>query len=390
MRFAHISDTHLGQTQYVQASRMEDRNAREEDMYAALNEAIDISIRDRVDFAVLAGDLFDKPVPGGRAIVSLGDSLKRLKDAGIEAYFVLGEHDISRVRATPVAYVYHNLEAGRYIGDGRPVRHGEALLVGFDKMRRDEMPEHAEALRAADAAARGHAGKSVLVMHQGVIEANKFAGEIAASELPPSFSYYAMGHLHNRYEGTFDRLAGPVAYPGSTEVTAVEGIRGAKKGFYEVDISGEGASMEWVQLDTRPHLAFEAEYGELDSRVGEIAAEIGALKKRPVVRLSVSGPRVDLAGVEERTARIRDAALWLQVEAKRTEDGEDEGGEILSERPEHVDAERERLVKKALGDGHLSDLALNSLLPLLSAGRMEEALRVVLDDYDRFRRERQK
>lgn len=383
MRFAHISDTHLGQAQYGRAER-------EEDMYAALDEAVDVSIRDHVDFAVLAGDLFDKPVPGGRAIVSLGDSLKRLKDAGIEAYFVLGEHDISRVRATPVAYVYHNLEAGRYIGDGRPVRHGEALLVGFDKMRRDEIPDHAGRLEAAGAAASSHAGKSVLVMHQGVIEANKFAGEIAASELPPSFSYYAMGHLHNRYEGTFDGLAGPVAYPGSTEVTAVEGIRGAKKGFYEVDISGGEASMEWVQLDTRPHLAFEAEYDGLESRVAEIAAEIAALKKRPVVRLTVSGQRVDLAGVEERAARIRDASLWLQVEAKKTEGGEDEAGEVLGERPEHVDAERERLTKKVLGDGPLADLALNSLLPLLSAGRMDEALRVVLDDYDRFRRERKK
>lgn len=383
MRFAHISDTHLGQSQYG-------RPEREEDMYAALNEAVDISIRDHVDFAVLAGDLFDKPVPGGRAIVSLGDSLKRLKDAGVEAYFVLGEHDISRVRATPVAYVYHNLEAGRYIGDGRPVRHGEALLVGLDKMRRDEIPEHAGRLQAADAAARGHDGKSVLVMHQGIIEANKFAGEIAASEMPPSFSYYAMGHLHNRYEGTFESLAGPVAYPGSTEVTAVEGIRGAKKGFYEVDMSGGEASMEWIQLDTRPHLAYEAEYGGLDARVAEIASEVAGLKKRPVVRLAVSGPRVDLAGVEERAARIRDAALWLQVEAKRTADGEDGAGEVMSERPEHVDAERERLTKKVLGDGPLSDLALKSLLPLLSAGRMEEALRVVLDDYDRFRKGRKK
>jgi len=381
MKFAHISDTHLGQTQYG-------RPEREDDMYAALDEAVDISIRDRIDFAVLAGDLFDKPVPGGRAIVSLGDSLKRLKDAGIEAYFVLGEHDISRIRATPVAYVYHNLEVGRYIGDANPVKHGGTLLVGFDKMRRDEIPDHAGRLAAAGEAARAHAGKSVLVMHQGVIEANKFAGEIAASELPQSFSYYAMGHLHDRYEGTFDRLGGPVAYPGSTEVTSVEGIRGAKKGFYEVDLSGEAASMEWVQLDTRPHLEFEAEYDGLDSRVGEIAAEVAALKKRPVVRLAVSGPRVDLAGVEERAARIRDAALWLQVEAVRTAGGEDEPGEVLSERPEHVDAERERLVKKALGDGSLSDLALDSLLPLLAAGRMEEAIRVVLDDYDRFRRER--
>ncbi len=382
MRFAHISDMHLGQTQYGRAER-------EDDMYDAFDEAVDISIKDRVDFAVLAGDLFDKPVPSGRAIVSLGNSLKRLSDADIKAYFILGEHDVSRVRATPVAQVYHNLEVADYIGHGTPVMHKDTLLVGMDKKRRDEMPEHAEVMARADAAARAHTGRSVLVMHQGLMEVNKFAGEIAVSEMPKSFSYYAMGHLHDRHERRFESLGGPLAYPGSTEVSSMEGIRGTKKGFYEVDISGEEASMDWIALDTRPHVSFDAEYDAMGSRVAEIVAEIRRLKKSPVVRLNVSGPKVDVGAAHEQAVPIREAALHLQVNASHTE-GSEGAGEVMVERPVHMDDERARLAEKALGDGSLSNLALKALLPLLSAGRMDEALKVVMDDYESFRKGRTK
>ena len=380
MRFAHISDMHLGQTQYGRAER-------EDDMYDAFDEAVGISIKDKVDFAILAGDLFDKPVPSGRAIVSLGNSLKRLKDADIKAYFILGEHDVSRVRATPVAQVYHNLEVADYIGHGTPVMHKGTLLVGMDKKRRDEMPEHAEVMARADAAARAHTGRSVLVMHQGLMEVNKFAGEIAVSEMPGSFSYYAMGHLHDRHERNFEALGGPLAYPGSTEVTSVEGIRGTTKGFYEVDISGEEASMDWIALDTRPHVSFDTEYDSMGSRVAEIVAEIGRLKKSPVVRLNVSGPKVDVGAAHEQSAPIRDAALHLQVSADHT-GGARDAGEVMGEKPAHMDTARARLAEKALGDASLADLALKSLLPLLSAGKMDEALQVIMDDYESFRKGR--
>jgi DNA repair exonuclease SbcCD nuclease subunit len=102
MLFSHISDTHLGLVQYASEER-------EQDIYQAFNEAIDTSIKDHVEFVIFAGDIFHVPNPSGTAIVQMANALKRLKQSNIDSFFVLGEHDISRIRTTPIPYVYHNL-----------------------------------------------------------------------------------------------------------------------------------------------------------------------------------------------------------------------------------------------------------------------------------------
>ena len=68
----------------------------------------------------------------------------------------------------------------------------------------------------------------ILVLHQGITEFNKFAGEIQSTELPKNFTYYAMGHLHDKDIKQFNHLNGPIAYPGSIELTTSEGIKETK------------------------------------------------------------------------------------------------------------------------------------------------------------------
>ena len=125
MLFSHISDTHLGLVQYGS-------NEREQDVYDVFNQAIDKSIEDNVDFVIFAGDIFHTPNPSGTAILQMANALKRLKENEIESFFILGEHDISRVRSTPIPYVYHNLEFSKYVGRGEPVYYKDVMIVGFD------------------------------------------------------------------------------------------------------------------------------------------------------------------------------------------------------------------------------------------------------------------
>ena len=102
MLISHISDLHLGHAQF-------NLEEREEDVYQAFNEAIDVSIREGVRLVILAGDLFHSPRPCGKAIITLGNALKKLKEKQIPAAFVLGEHDISRLRDVPFAHIFSNL-----------------------------------------------------------------------------------------------------------------------------------------------------------------------------------------------------------------------------------------------------------------------------------------
>src|SRR5215831_9205202 len=132
MIFSHISDSHLGFVQY-------NLEEREEDIYHAFNEAIDVSIKDHVNFVIFAGDIFHVPNPSGKAILVLANALKRLRQSNIDSFFILGEHDISRIRSTPVPFVYHNLEFSRYIGNGKPFHYKDVLIMGYDKRRKNEI-----------------------------------------------------------------------------------------------------------------------------------------------------------------------------------------------------------------------------------------------------------
>ena len=227
MLFSHISDSHLGLIQYGSEER-------ENDVYDAFHQAIDISIKDHVDFVIFAGDIFHVPTPSGTAIMHMANALKRLKQNNIDSFFILGEHDISRIRATPVPYVYHNLEFARYIGQGKPVYYKDVLLVGFDKIRKSEMSDYEKKFEEIDSIAKQHNGHKILVMHQGITEINKFAAELNSTDLPKNFTYYAMGHLHDQFLKKFSHLDGPLAYPGSIELTTSEGIKETKKDFMKL------------------------------------------------------------------------------------------------------------------------------------------------------------
>ena len=143
MLFSHISDTHLGLAQYGSEER-------EHDMYHVFNQAIDTSIKEHVDFVIFAGDIFHVPNPTGTAIVQMANALKRLKQNKIESFFILGEHDISRIRTTPIPYVYHNLEFARYIGHGKPIEYKNILLAGFDKIRKSEVTQYEDRFKEVE------------------------------------------------------------------------------------------------------------------------------------------------------------------------------------------------------------------------------------------------
>src|SRR5438445_559250 len=203
MIFSHISDTHLGFIQYHSEER-------EDDVYSAFNQAIDTSINDHVDFVIFAGDIFHVPTPSGKAILVLANALKRLKENSIDSFFILGEHDISRIRATPVPFVYHNLGFSRYIGNGKPLYHKDVLVMGYDKRRKSEIHTFENDFAVADNEAKNHYGHKILVLHQGISEINKFAGELSSTDLPRDFTYYAMGHLHEKELKKFAHLNGSV------------------------------------------------------------------------------------------------------------------------------------------------------------------------------------
>lgn len=377
MIFSHISDSHLGFVQYHSEER-------EEDVYIAFNEAIDTSIKDHVNFVIFAGDIFHVPNPSGKAILVLANALKRLKQNNIDSFFILGEHDISRVRATPVPFVYHNLEFSKYIGNGKPYSYKDVLIIGFDKRRKSEIQTFERDFVVADSEARSHTGHKILVLHQGISEINKFAGELNSTELPKNFTYYAMGHLHEKELKRFSHLNGPLAYPGSIELTSSEGIKDTQKGFYEVDISGTEASPRWIKVDTRPQISVKTSMEALSNEISFLSEKIKTHKRKPIVELRITGTNLDAQAIQLQISKLSDITLRCFWKAIRAEQA---NGSVFIDRPMKIEDEMQRIARKILGSSELANFAINELLPLLSKGSNEEAGQVISERFMHFKKE---
>ncbi|MGY5149802.1 MAG: metallophosphoesterase [Candidatus Nitrosopumilus sp. bin_68KS] len=376
MLFSHISDTHLGLVQYG-------TDERAQDVYDVFNQAIDTSIKDHVDFVIFAGDIFHVPNPNGTAIVQMGNGLKRLKQNNIDSFFILGEHDISRIRTTPIPYVYHNLEFSKYIGQGNPIEYKGVLLAGFDKIRRAEIPQYEEKFSQIDKAAQNHCGHKILVLHQGVTEFNKFAAEIQSTDLPKNFTYYAMGHLHDTDVKRFNHLNGPIAYPGSTELTTSEGIKDTKKGFFEVDISGEESNPNWIELDTRPQFSFQTEYQELSKTIDEISEQILNSKKKPIVEIKIQGENIETDQIQAQISRLNSLVLrcFWRISSKQISDSS-----VFLDRPNVIEDEMFRLSVDALGSEENASFAIRELLPILASNEIKEASQLILENFEKFKK----
>ncbi|NQV40093.1 MAG: exonuclease SbcCD subunit D [Nitrosopumilus sp.] len=378
MLFSHISDTHLGLVQYGSEERAQD-------VYDVFNQAIDISIKDHVDFVIFAGDIFHVPNPNGTAIIQMANGLKRLKQNNIDSFFILGEHDISRIRTTPIPYVYHNLDFSRYIGQGKPIEYKGVLLAGFDKIRKTEISQYEEKFAAIDNSVKDHSGHKILILHQGITEFNKFAGELQSTDLPKNFTYYAMGHLHDKDIRQFSHLNGPVAYPGSIELTTSEGIKETKKGFFEVDISGKDANPNWIELDARPQISFKTDYQDLSKTIDEISKKIIPEGKKPIVEIKIQGENIETDHIQAQIARLNSLVLrcFWRISTKQVLDSS-----VFLDRPNVIDDEMYRLAIDALGSEEAAKFAIKELLPILASGEIKEASQIVFENFEKFKRER--
>lgn len=372
MLVAHLSDLHLGYSQF-------NLEEREEDVYETFLEAIDVSIREGARLVILAGDIFHTPRPNGKATYKLAEGLKKLKDNQIPAAFVLGEHDISRLRDVPFAHVFSSLGLAKRLRLDEPFTVDGIAVFGANKERRSNIDSLIEQLKQADKVAKNDDGKKMLVLHQGLSDFNKFAGEMNSTDLPAGFDYYAMGHYHDHIKKRFEYLGGPLVYPGSLDLTPSEGIKEVEKGFALVDMSGAEASVNWIALHRRPQFKATIDYEKIAEGIGGIVGKAAGLAKKPVVRVEIAGSNIDSKVIAANLTRLNEVCLhyvWQPMEPGQA-------AQVYDERPADLDAELMRLSTEALGSDELARFAINELLPLAAGGDYKTALEIVWEAFCR-------
>ena len=240
--FAHVSDTHLGASNFKLPER-------EQDFLDAFEQVVDKCLEKKVEFVVHSGDVFDVPKPRNRVLVFLVEQLKKLKNQGIPFFTIPGSHDVgvdgTFITVLEKVGLLTNLGNSRYFeqqGD-KILLKGEVFKnvflagvpgrrAGITEVYRNLEPVFQESIF------------KVFVFHHTVSDANAFFSDITTSILPKGFDYYAAGHWHKRFTTLFNNA--PIVYPGSLEnCDTKEMSYQEEKGFF------------FVNFDKGPSYGFE-------------------------------------------------------------------------------------------------------------------------------------
>ena len=236
MKFLHLADLHLGK-------RVNGFDLLEDQRYI-LEQILALCDSNKVDAVVLAGDIYDAPVPPAAACTLLDWFLTQLAARRIAVLAVSGNHD-SAERLDYAAGLLANQNvyiAGQFRGAPRQIvlndRFGpvEFTLLPFVRaatvrhyMPEADLPDYDSAVAAALSACAPSAERRVLVAHQMVV-AGLCPPQLSGSETAPltvgtvdsvdaahfaGFSYTALGHIHRAQRVGSDtvRYAGaPLCY----------------------------------------------------------------------------------------------------------------------------------------------------------------------------------
>ena len=212
MKFFHLSDLHLGK-RLSEFSLVEDQRH-------ILEQILELAARERPDAALIAGDVYDKPVPLEEAVHLFDDFLYRLGELCPHIFIISGNHDSperlafgSRMLARGGLYISPVFDRrARRVTLSDEFGEVEVYMLPFFK------PVHARRVyddasldtytaavrRAVDEMRVSGDRRNILITHQFVAGATRCESEemsvggsdAVSADVFDCFDYVALGHLH--------------------------------------------------------------------------------------------------------------------------------------------------------------------------------------------------
>jgi DNA repair exonuclease SbcCD nuclease subunit len=240
-----------------------------------------------------------------------------------------------------------------------------------------------ESLKKLEVMSRDY-DKRILVLHQGIDKYLPFEYELELANIPESFNYYALGHIHARI--TDDYGQGKLAYPGSSEIWKIDELGNYQKngkGFYLVDMDGDVPEIESINMEMpREFIRADIQYPELTAEIEKIKNLVLSLPNKPLLNLTVEGGNFNRSEVYDELNQVF-ADICLSLRPSFKSQAIIEGEEILKD---GRDLNPHKLISEQLKDFEnqkITDLAL-SLLNEMSVGNMENAEEVSKKFYGDF------
>jgi exonuclease SbcD len=237
--FAHAADLHLdspfkGLTKVPAAVRERLR----ESTFAALRGLLEVVRRDKVDFVVLAGDLFDAADRSLRAQLRLQRALGEMTAIGTQVFVVHGNHDPESGRQAKLDWP----QGVHVFGSG-----GVECVPAYT--RNGELAAHVYGISYPTAAVTDNLAHRFKVkegapFHIALLHAN-VDGDPSHDNYAPckleelvaaGFQYWALGHVHDRR--TLHEYP-HVVYPGNLQGRSIRET--GSKGVYVVSVTDMGS-----------------------------------------------------------------------------------------------------------------------------------------------------
>lgn len=286
VRFAHLADVHLGGWKQP---AMQNLNLQ------SFRTAIDVCIKERLDFVLIAGDLFDSAYPPIEILKETFGEFKRLKESKIPCFLIAGSHDYSVSGKTFLdvlekagfcknvsSFDFEDLKEdknGKMIL--RPTIHNGIAIYGYPGKKSGLEIDELRRIKFDDCP-----GMFKIFMLHTTLDKAKGSLPIDAIEADklPKADYYALGHLHMDFQ--YEKFV----YPGPVFPNNFQELEDLKHGsFYIVDTDGK-TPLKKVELKLKDIVSVEVNLNDGITATTKIISELDKKDLRDkIVLLRISG-----------------------------------------------------------------------------------------------------
>lgn len=287
MKFAHIADCHLGAWK---------NNTHKENNLQAFKTAITTSIKEKVNFIIIAGDLFHSAVPDFEIADQTFKILKKCRTHHIPIYMVYGSHDRGINKATidlldTSEIITHIPQPKNYLPKFITDPQTGVKITGIDGrsigIETDTYAHYNKRyLEKED-------GFKVFVFHTTIKDCMEWTGYVIPGiyrhNLPEGFEYYAGGHIHEPSQckdETHPNIIIPGCLYGSNYKDLENTSKGMERGFYIIHFTDKVERVEFkpIKIGDLFYFNFDVtdkhpdEINETINGFGEVLKELGSVK----------------------------------------------------------------------------------------------------------------
>jgi len=275
-----MADVHLGSWKQ---QPMQDLNLQ------SFQQAIDTCIKEKVEFVLIAGDLFDSAYPPIDVLKETFAQFKELKEAKVPCFIIAGSHDYSVSGKTFLdvlekAGFCKNVEDYEEKQDKlilNPTIYAGTAIYGYPGKKSGLEVEDLRRIKLQEAP-----GMFRIFMLHTTIDKVKGTLPVDAieTELLPQADYYALGHIHVLFNKN------KIVYPGPLFPNNFKELEDLKHGSFALVDTESAEQVKFIKLPLKETECLELEFDDGLAATDKILGELSKRDlKDKIILLRISG-----------------------------------------------------------------------------------------------------